>query len=180
MFWVISKQGSTAVAEQEETLVFRVPTEDDGKAIWNLINYPGVLDLLSSYSYFMWAKFFDQTSVVGETNEQIVGFYIGLHTTEYGPDTLFYLASCSDETQRQKGLASRMLQAILHRYAWRNIRYLEATVGTSNEAPEALFQKLSRDLKTAYHVTEFFTEDQFPGKGHEDERLFKIGPFQQV
>ncbi|MDS9471493.1 diaminobutyrate acetyltransferase [Sporosarcina pasteurii] len=176
---VISKQGSTAVAEQEETLVFRVPTEDDGKAIWKLIKETGVLDLNSSYSYLMWAKFFDQTSVVVETNEQIVGFISGFIQPNT-PDTLFIWQVAVDETQRQKGLASRMLQAILHRYACRNIRYLEATVGTSNEASEALFQKLSRDLKTAYHVTEFFTEDQFPGKGHEDERLFKIGPFQQV
>lgn len=176
---VRSKKGSIAVAEREKTLVLRVPTEDDGKAIWKLIKETGVLDLNSSYSYLMWAKFFDQTSVVVEANGQIVGFISGFIQPN-APDTLFIWQVAVDETQRKKGLASRMLQAILHRHVCRNIRYLEATVGTSNEASEALFQKIARDLETACHVTAFFTEDQFPGKGHEDERLFKIGPFEQV
>lgn len=175
----IGKKKSVAVAEHEEELILRMPTEEDGKAIWLLIKETGVLDLNSSYSYLMWSKFFDQTSVVVEVNEQIVGFISGFIQPN-NPNTLFVWQVAVDASQRGKGLASRMLQTILHRDMCRNIRCLEATVSPSNKASQALFQKLARDLKTKCQVSEFFTENQFPGKGHEEELLFKIGPFQQA
>lgn len=175
----MGKKRSVAVVEREEDLILRMPTQEDGKAIWLLIKETGVLDLNSSYSYLMWSKFFDETSVVVELNEQIVGFISGFIQPN-DPNTLFIWQVAVDASQRGKGLASRMLQAILHRKACRNIRCLEATVSPSNQASQALFRKLSRDLKTKCHVSEFFTEHQFPGKGHEEELLFKIGPFYQA
>lgn len=174
----ISKTGALAVREQVEDLTFRMPTEEDGKAIWTLVKETGVLDLNSSYSYLMWAKFFDQTSVVVEANEEIVGFISGFIQPN-APNTLFIWQVAVDALQRKKGLASRMLEAILHRPESRNIRYLKATVSPSNKASAALFQRLAKNLQTQCKVSSFFTEDQFPGKGHEDEDLFTIGPFQQ-
>lgn len=160
----------------EGSPLFRLPTEEDGKEIWHLIKGTGILDLNSPYSYLMWTKFFDKTSVVVEVNEKIVGFISGFIQPN-AKDTLFVWQVAVDESQRGKGLASKMLQAILHRYSCRNIRYLEATVSPSNKASQALFRKLSRDLQTTCHVTTFFTKDQFPETGHEEEQLFKIGPF---
>ena len=175
----IDKKRSVAVVEREQDTILREPTEEDGQAIWLLIKETGVLDLNSSYSYLMWSKFFGETSVVVESNGQIVGFISGFIQPN-DQNTLFIWQVAVDTSQRGKGLASRMLQAILHRDTCRNIRCLEATVSPSNKASQALFRKLSRDLKAKCHVSEFFTEDQFPGKGHEEELLFKIGPFHQV
>ncbi|MFS0576237.1 diaminobutyrate acetyltransferase [Sporosarcina sp. 179-K 3D1 HS] len=168
------KESATAVVESE-SILFRTPTEEDGKEIWQLIKDMGVLDLNSSYSYLMWAKYFDETSVVVEADGQrIVGFISGFIPPK-APDTLFIWQVAVDASQRGKGIASRMLQSILHRDVCRNIRCLEATVSPSNQASDALFRKLARDMKTDCHVTDCFTEDQFPGTGHEAELLYTIG-----
>jgi len=172
------KKSQEAVVERKDNLLFRTPTEEDGKEVWQLIKNTGVLDLNSSYSYLMWSKFFDETSVVVEENNEIIGFISGFIQPK-SPETIFIWQVAVDESARGKGLASRMLQSILHRHTCRNIRRLEATVSPSNEASQALFRKLARDLKTECNVTECFTENQFPGTGHEDELLFTIGPFQQ-
>lgn len=175
----ISKSQSIAATDQTYDLTFRMPTEDDGKGIWKLVKETGVLDLNSSYSYLMWAKFFDKTSVVVEVDQEIVGFISGFIQPN-APNTLFIWQVAVAHSQRKKGLATRMLKAILHRLESRNIQCIEATVSPSNEASAALFQKLAKDLQTTCTVKTFFTEDLFPGKGHEAERLFQIGPFQQI
>jgi len=172
------KKSQVAVLDRKEELLFRTPTEEDGKDVWQLIKDTSVLDLNSSYSYLMWSKFFDETSIVVETNEKLVGFISGFIQPK-SPDTLFVWQVAVDESARGKGLASRMLRENLQSDTCRNIRYLEATVSPSNEASKALFRKLARDLGTTCEVTECFTENQFPGSGHEDELLFTIGPFQQ-
>lgn len=170
------KKNSVPVMERENDLIYRKPTVEDGKNVWQLIKDTGVLDLNSSYSYLMWSKFFDETSVVVECEEKIVGFISGFIQPN-SPHTLFIWQVAVDSSQRGRGLATRMLQTILHRHACRNIRCLEATVSPSNSASEALFRKLARDLKTECNVTACFGEDQFPGVGHEAELLFTIGPF---
>lgn len=172
------KNSQVAVAEPKENLIFRKPTEEDGKEVWQLIKNTGVLDLNSSYSYLMWSKFFDETSVIVEETNKVISFVSGF-IQQKSPDTIFIWQVAVDETARGKGLASRMLQSILQRDACRNIRCIEATVSPSNIASQALFRKLARDLKTECNVTECFTENQFPGTGHEDELLFTIGPIQQ-
>lgn len=176
---LVAKKRSAANEDYEQDLVYRMPTEKDGAEVWRLIKKTGVLDLNSSYTYLMWSAFFDKTSIVVEMDDQIVGFISGFIQPN-NPNALFVWQVAVDASQQGKGLASRMLQMILHRESCRNIRYLEATVSPSNKASQALFQKLARDLKTKCHVSEFFTESQFPGKGHEEELLFKIGPFHQV
>ena len=169
-------KNQVAVVEREENLIFRTPTTDDGKEVWQLIKDTGVLDLNSSYSYLMWSNFFSETSVIAEKNGLIVGFISGFIQPQ-SPDKIFVWQVAVNASQRGKGLASRMLQSILHSDVCRNILRLEATVGPSNEASQALFRKLARDLKTDCNVSNFFTENQFPEKGHEAELLFSIGPF---
>lgn len=166
-----------ALLERSDNFLFRTPVVEDGKQIWQLIKDAGTLDLNSSYSYLLWTKYFGDTSVVVESNGQLVGFISGFIQPK-APDTLFVWQVAVDASKRGKGLASRMLQALLHSYACRNIRYLEATVSPSNKASQALFRKLARDFETDCKVTNCFTEEQFPGKGHEAERLFTIGPLQ--
>lgn len=177
---MISGKGDIAtVLECEKESLFRTPTDDDGKEIWQLIKNIGVLDLNSSYNYLMWAKYFDQTSVVVERNKKIVGFISGFIQPNK-PTHLFIWQVAVDNSERKKGLALNMLKAILNRSICKEIDYLEATVSPSNEASAALFQKLAIELKTDCQITECFTENQFPGKDHEQEQLFTIGPFRTV
>lgn len=160
----------------QSSLVFDLPTVEDGQYIWQLVKNTGVLDLNSSYSYLLWAKYFSKTSIVVKLEQKVVGFISAFIAPEK-EDTLFVWQVAVDESMRGKGLATRMLREILCKKICRNIRYLETTVTPSNVASIALFKKLAKDLKTQYTILEGFTEEQFPEKGHEAEELYKIGPF---
>lgn len=173
----MSKERKKQIAVKERH-TFRTPEEPDGQEVWRLIRDTGVLDLNSSYSYLMWAKYFDETSVVVESDDQIVGFISGFIQPK-APDTLFVWQVAVDGSEQGQGLASRMLRTVLHRKTCRNIRYLEATVTPSNEASQALFRKLAKDLNVGCEVSTCFTENQFPTEGHEAELLFKIGPLRK-
>lgn len=171
------KAMGTPVLERHEPLLFRKPIEEDGKDIWQLIKDTGVLDLNSSYGYIMWGKYFDETSVVVETSEgKIVGFISGFIPPK-SAHVLFIWQVAVDASQRGKGIATRMQQAILERDVCQHVTHVEATVSPSNQASDALFRKLARDLQTDCRVTTGFTADQFPGAGHEEELLYHIGPF---
>ena len=174
-----AEKSPVTVLERSNNLRLRTPTVEDGKQIWQLIKGTGVLDLNSSYSYLLWAKYFDDTSVVVESDGQVVGFISGFIQPK-SLDTLFVWQVAVDASQRGKGLASRMLQALLHSYSCRNIRYLEATISPSNQASEALFRKLARDFETDCQVKDCFTEEQFPGKGHEKEFIIYNWPISEA
>ncbi len=175
-----SREDLTTVIENEPALNFRTPTDDDdGKEIWHLIKNTGVLDLNSSYNYLMWAKYFDQTSVVVERNKKIVGFISGFIQPNK-PDHLFIWQVAVYDSERKKGLALSMLKAILKRSTCKDVHYLEATVSPSNKASAALFKKLAVELKTNCQITECFTVNQFTVIEHEAENFFTIGPFQNA
>lgn len=174
-----SDKNSVVPLIKEDSFIFSVPTVDDGKHIWKLIKETGALDLNSSYSYLLWAKYFAETSVVVKANERVVGFISGF-TEPTREDTIFIWQVAVDESMRGKGLALKMLQAILSRKICRNIRYLEATITPSNMASIALFRRLACDLKTECNILEGFAQSYFPGNSHEAEDLFRIGPFSIV
>ncbi|HET7522139.1 MAG TPA: diaminobutyrate acetyltransferase [Bacillales bacterium] len=155
---------------------FRKPNEEDGADVWTLVKGTGILDLNSSYSYLMWCKYFRDTSVVVEKGGRIVGFISGF-IKPAAPDVLFIWQVAVDESQRGKGLATRMLRHLLKRPVCENVHYLEATVSPSNRASQQLFTRFADKLDTACEIKDCFTEDHFPEEGHEDERSFHIGPF---
>lgn len=162
--------------KQQYSFVFGVPTVNDGQYIWQLVKSTNVLDLNSPYSYLLWSQYFSKTSVVVKLDEQIVGFISAFIAPEK-QDTLFVWQVAVDELMRGKGLASRMLREILCKPICRNIQYLETTVTPSNKPSIALFEKLTRDLKTECTILEGFTQEHFPEKNHEGEELYRIGPF---
>lgn len=163
-------------AEQQNTFLFDEPTVNDGQYIWQLVKNTNVLDVNSPYSYLLWSKYFSKTSVVVKKDEQVVG-YISAFIAPDKNDTLFVWQVAVDEKMRGQGLATRMLHHIFSREVCRNIQYLETTVTPSNQASIALFQKFARDINTKCSLFEGFTQQQFPGKNHEDEELYRIGPF---
>ncbi|GAB4073988.1 diaminobutyrate acetyltransferase [Barrientosiimonas marina] len=168
----------TVTKEKEVDLGFRKPSKEDGASVWELINQTGVLDLNSSYSYLMWCEIFSETSVVVERDEKIVGFISGfIHPDE--PETLFIWQVAVDESERGSGLATRMLYQLLKREGCEEVNHVEATVSPSNIASQQLFKGLAKKLRTKCLIHDYFTANDFPREGHEDERLFKIGPIQK-
>ncbi|RYG71581.1 diaminobutyrate acetyltransferase [Lentibacillus lipolyticus] len=168
----------TKTRGSETGVQFRKPTKDDGAGVWELVRDTGVLDLNSSYSYLMWCEIFSDTSIVVEREEEIVGFISGfIHPDQ--PDTLFIWQVAVDESERGQGLATRMLYHLLKREVCEDVHSVEATVSPSNSASQQLFIGLAKKMLTKCVIHDYFTSGDFPGEGHEDEQLFKIGPIKK-
>ncbi|MFG6118797.1 diaminobutyrate acetyltransferase [Thalassobacillus sp. B23F22_16] len=159
------------------TLTFSEPTLDDGKAMWELVDN-STLDQNSAYKYLMMSEFFSDTCVVAKEDDKLVGFVTAFIPPEH-PDVVFVWQIGVDSSQRGKGVASKLLNELVAREACQDVHYLEATVTPSNEASQSLFRRLARDHDTECKVTERFTEEMFPGDGHEEELNFRIGPFKR-
>lgn len=120
---------------------------------------------------------FAPTSVVAELNGECVGF-ISAYCPPHKDETVFVWQVGVAAAGRGRGTATRMLQDILERPACKQVRYLETTVGPSNDASAALFRGLGRRLHTEISENELFGRELFPDPdAHEPEILFRIGPF---
>lgn len=157
---------------------FREPTLSDGAKVWELVKSTGVLDLNSSYQYLMWCTYFSETSVVVEDKGEIVGFVSGFIQPKK-PDVLFVWQVAVAESERGKGLATKMLHYLLEQEACKGTHFIEATISPSNEPSQKLFSGLARKLDTKIIVSDCFKAKDFPGTGHEDELSHLIGPFNQ-
>ncbi|WP_244943850.1 diaminobutyrate acetyltransferase [Siminovitchia fortis] len=165
----------SAKGRKSAAIYFREPTADDGSEIFELVKKSKVLDVNSSYSYLMWGKYFNKTSIVAVADRKIVGFISGfLQPT--APDTLFVWQVVVDRSQRGKGLATTLLLKLIKRLEHTNIRFLEATVTPSNAPSNNLFKGLAKKLETRYTKYECFSEEQFPDPSHEAEIAYRIGP----
>ncbi|ENH96460.1 diaminobutyric acid acetyltransferase [Gracilibacillus halophilus YIM-C55.5] len=157
-----------------EDVVLSHPTKEDGAGMWELV-MESTLDTNSPYKYILLSEYFQDTCVVAKQNNKVVGF-ITAFIPPQKPNTVFVWQVGVDASQRGKGIASKMLNYLLESHACKNVNYCEATITPSNRASQSLFQKLARDYDTDFTSAEFFTEDVFPGEGHEEELLFTIGP----
>ena len=176
-FALTDHDNNTSVAVQDkDQIIFRKPDENDGADMYRLVKETNVLDVNSSYSYLMWGKYFNNTSIVAELNGKIVGFVAGFIQPNT-KDVLFVWQVGVSESQQGKGLASRLILEILKRSACKQIQYLEATVTPSNEASKKLFSGLANKLNTDCRVFECFSKEQFPDDSHEAEMTYRIGPF---
>ncbi|HET7578070.1 MAG TPA: diaminobutyrate acetyltransferase [Bacillales bacterium] len=156
--------------------LFRKPNEEDGADVWTLVKKTGVLDLNSSYSYLMWCKFFRDTTIIAEQRGKVVGFISGFLNPS-SPHVLFIWQVAVDKSQRGKGLATKMISRLLERSSCDDVRYIEATVSPSNLPSQKLFKGFAEKMETACKIRNGFIEDHFPENGHEDEPIYRIGPF---
>jgi L-2,4-diaminobutyric acid acetyltransferase len=158
-------------------IIYRPPTIKDGLPIWKLVRDSGVLDLNSTYCYLLFCKDYSETCAVAEANGEILGF-----VTAYRPpgreDSLFIWQIGVSSSLRGQGVASHLLEALLRRENSRGVRFLEATIGPSNDASHALFTALARRLGTEMSEQSYFDAELFPDESHEPENLIRIGPFQ--
>jgi len=165
--------------EPEAEYLFREPSVDDGATMHELVEGTGVLEPNSGYSYVMLAEHFADTCLIAERagdERTPVGLITGFISPDR-EDTLFVWQIGVVPDEQGRGLGRRMLRALLARPACAAVRYLEATVATSNTASAAMFRAFARDIRARCRLARGFEEELFPGEGHEAERLFRIGPF---
>ncbi len=159
----------------EGKLVYRKPTAEDGGKVWQLVKDTKVLDLNSAYSYIMFCDYFADTCVVAESDGEIVGFVSAFCPPENAA-TLFVWQVAVDSSQRGKGVATELLSSLMKREECKQVRTVELTISPSNKASQALFARLARELNAEINVHSGYAASLFPGGGHEDEDIYRIGP----
>lgn len=157
-------------------MALRKPTIADGVRLWQIAEASHVLDVNSSYSYLLWCRDFDNSSIVAEIAGDVVGFVTGF-IRPHSPDTLFVWQVAVDESQRGKGLAGAMLDGLLDSLAAQSVSRLETTVSPDNPASIAMFTALARRRGTQITKENLFDANDFPD-AHEPEELYTVGPWQ--
>lgn len=148
------------------------PTIEDGNRMWEIASESS-LDLNSSYSYLMMAKFFNDRCFVVRDNEEIVGFITGFVLKD---DVYFVWQICIDDKYRGQGLAKKLLiEATETLTKTENIKFIQATVSPTNTASMKLFKSIANKHKTFFATKSGFEEDDFPDDKPE-ERLIQVGP----
>lgn len=172
-----SRQTAEHAKERETGEVrIRTATVEDGPHIWRLVEASGVLDVNSSYSYLLLCAQFGDTCVVAEEGGRVVGFVTAFRLPRR-PEVIFVWQVGVDASMRGRGVAGRLLEALVRVDACAGVEYLETTVTPSNQPSQALFRSFARRMGTECRVSPFFPESLFPEPGHEAEELYRIGPF---
>ncbi|MEQ8860677.1 MAG: diaminobutyrate acetyltransferase [Pseudomonadales bacterium] len=172
--------GNTNTAEQlsapVQDVVLRVPTADDGPALFGLIAACPPLDQNSRYCNLLQVNHFAQTAVVAELDGDIVGSITGYLKPD-DPATLFIWQVAVDERARGRRLATRMMDAIVDRRACAGVRYMETTIDPDNAASWRAFEKFADARDAASEQSLLFERDRHFDGVHGDEVLLRIGPF---
>jgi L-2,4-diaminobutyric acid acetyltransferase len=151
------------------------PSTLDGGAIWRIARDSGKLDLNSSYAYLLWCHDFAETSLVARVGDEVVGFVIG-YRRPTAPDTVVVWQIAVDRSQRGRGTAGALLDALVSRLADDGVRHMETTITPDNTASNSLFASLARRWGAAMDRAGSFDSGEFPDD-HESEVRFRIGPF---
>ncbi len=159
-----------------EAFRFATPRLEHGAAIHRLIAACKPLDVNSAYLYLLLTHHFADTCMAALAGDRVVGF-VSAFRPPGRPDTLFVWQVAVAPEARGRGLAGRMLGALLARPALREVTRIETTVSPSNAASRAMFRKLAADLGAPLEESALFKAEHFGADVHEDERSIAIGPF---
>jgi L-2,4-diaminobutyric acid acetyltransferase len=158
------------------THLIESPTKADGAQLWRIARDSAKLDLNSPYAYMLWCRDFAETSVVAREDGTAVGFVTG-YRRPGEPDVGFVWQVAVDASQRGKGLAGKLLDALYTRLVATGVRYLETTITPDNEASIRLFTSFAKRWEASVETTGLFAGGDFPGDGeHLPEELYRIGP----
>lgn len=165
--------------KEPRQIIFRMPEKKDAQTIWSLIKLSPPLDINSLYCYLLICTHFSGTSIVAESPQGLCGF-ISAYICPNQQNTLFVWQVVVGKDYRGEGIAKEMLARLLRRKYQAPIRYLETTVNPSNVSSSALFYSTARLLNTSCMESVLFSEEDFGGEAHEDEILYRIGPFDML
>lgn len=162
--------------DPDSPLIFRQPTLNDAPRITRLLRRCEPLDKNSHYLTLLLCHHFHETCVAVERDGDVVAF-ISAYRPPTQPDVVFVWQVAVDGSARGQGVAGSMLDELLGRDACRDVSHLEATIGPSNRASQALFEALARRRNAGIEKRVLFSEEVFEGvEHHEPEVLFRIGP----
>lgn len=171
---------STTDQQASSRLTLRQPQQSDGAALHRLIAACPPLDLNSLYAYLLLCLHHAQTSVVAEVDRTLVGA-ITAYIPPVQPDTLFVWQVAVAPQQRGQGLGKRMLRHLLQNcIAPRRLRWMETTISPDNAASDHLFTHFALQHDAGCTIATLFDAEAFGESGHEEERLYKIGPWDRA
>jgi L-2,4-diaminobutyric acid acetyltransferase len=155
-------------------ITLRPPGKEDGAALHDLVRVNPPLDMNSVYCYVLLCTHFSDTCIVAEKDGELIGFVTG-YIKPGEPDVYFLWQVGVGREGRGRGLALKMIQAILARKSCRGIRELQTTVTRSNRPSRNLFARLAREENAEITEQEdFFSRENLAG--HAAECLFRIAP----
>lgn len=157
-----------------EELEFRHPGPHDAMPIWHLIGEISGLERNTCYAYLLLCSHFAEGSLVATHEGKPIGFVLGYGPPK-DPDTMFVWQIGVHQNMRGQGLAGALLSRFAELHQYRECNFLEATVGSRNEASQALFQSFARRRGVSSSQCAGFPAYLFPD-AHEDEDLYRIGP----
>ncbi|MGA1931178.1 diaminobutyrate acetyltransferase [Arcobacter sp. YIC-464] len=158
----------------KSNIILRKPRKSDGKKIHGLVKSTKVLDVNSEYLYLLQSTHFQDLCSVATYEDKVIGFVSG-YMIPNEPNTLFIWQVAVDDNFRGNDLARRLIMEIINREEL-NINYLHTTVSPSNNASIRVFEKVAQHFQTNMQSAQFFVANDFANE-HEEEVLYKIGPF---
>ena len=177
---VLSDFQAPSRRETERLFRFRTPTDLDGQSVHRLIARCPPLDVNSLYANLLQCLHFSGTSILAETGDGQLAAFISGYVIPENPDTLFIWQVAVDPVHRGKGVALSMLEALLDRTLSMGVRYLETTISPENGPSRKLFQKLFSRRKAPFSRRPLFGRETHFGGGHDEEILYRGGPFSAV
>lgn len=157
-----------------DTVKFRKPVLEDGAALHRLVKRCPPLDENSRYCNLLQVSHFADTGIIALLDEEMIGFVTG-YRIPGRDEVLFVWQVAVGPEGRGAGVGQRMLAELVRRVP--GIRYVETTVTPDNAASAAMFERFADKLGAPVQRTPFLSRDpHFDGK-HDDEVLFRIGPF---
>lgn len=164
-------------AQDDVELLFREPTSLDGMPVYTLIKNSPPLDTNSVYCNLLQCTQFASTCVVVELGGELAGF-MSAFVKPAQPDVLFVWQMVVTSAARGRGVAGRMLEHLLERPHLTSIRFIETTISPGNGPSEAVFLRFAKAENADVDKNILFSkEGHFQGQ-HDDEVLYRIGPFQ--
>lgn len=159
---------------REGAVTFRMPTLEDGAAVYELIRKSPPLDLNSPYCYLLLCDHFRETCIMAERQSEVVGF-ISAYRHPRQEDTLFVWQVVVAEKMRGQRLAGAMLDRLLSEGApWAS--FIETTVTPSNRSSLRFYRAFAEKHAASFQQHSYLTEDLFVDRTHEEEQRIRIGP----
>ncbi len=125
-----------------DDIEIRNPVPEDAAGLWHFVGDSG-LEQNTCYTYLLLCSHFGSGSLVAVRSGGIVGCVLGYRPPTH-PDTIFVWQIGVRADLRGQGLAGRLLERFVALGFYHECRYLEATIGTGNEASKRLFAEFAR------------------------------------
>ncbi len=167
---------SDASAPASRQFDFRVPTLDDGKAVWRLIQACPPLEENSQYCNLLQCTHFAETCVLAERNGEAVGWLSAYRLPE-DPETVFIWQVAVHPDARGVGLGSTLIDRLLARPGLAGVKRIMTTITPGNRASWALFESLAKRRNAPLQQEEWLKRGVHFSGDHETECLLTIGPW---